>query len=363
MPIGQISHLFILNRYHQIMTALNDERQGWDDGCWMRFAAQIAVSTPSDAFITATLIRQHAAELRSLVSWFESLTPPKQLLIAALVMQMHVPLSDFPACHLITRSQLDTAGIACDQFDCALVTLIMSLAPVRSPMSEHDACRIRDIHQLLVRRHSWQSGPGDVPACAALALLSEDPEIIVTQIGNAYQELLDEGLAAGSHLWTAVILLMLAGNPVENEVLRFHEIRECLELRDGAFEPEPYVSSARLALLDFPPDMVVNNFLSLRNSLFVLDPELTRTLSLSSTATDLAVLYLINSGSGDGTQTDGVTTTKQRDLLAFHLASIVVLGGSVRAVANTTPGSADPLWPITDRPPPRLRHPPLIEWQ
>lgn len=325
MHCDHLHSMVPLERYRDIMAALASERDWWGDSYWLRFAAQAAVLCPDAPATIASRIRTLAESLAKHAAWYESLASPARFVVAAMLIQHHVPVHEFIAEHRRLGELFREVGLRHGGFAHTIAVLILHFAPERKPMSMLEAERLKAIYDQMKKFHWWLTGPEDLPACAALAQCEGTAEAVVARAEDAYQQLHRAGLVRGEHLQTAANLLPLAGVPIDVVVRRYLALRASLEASAGPLDPERYDALALLSLLDHRPDLVAQRVVAVRKELELFQPEHVG-ISTFALAADLAFLDLVRLGSdqephGDAQGMAGMLRT----LHTYHVASAVLV--------------------------------------
>jgi hypothetical protein len=333
-----------LGRYRAIVAALHDTADSSGDRYWLRFAAQAAVLCPESPHAIAAGIRRLAEGLLARADWYQGLTTPARFVVAALLVQHHLPMRVLVAGHKRSVALLQAAGLPHRGFAATMGTLIMHLAPSGHGFGVGEAQRLKAIYSRMRRFHWWITGPADLPACAALAQCPSTAEVIVARVEDIYQQLHAGGLTIGNHLHTAACLLSLSGLSGESAVARDLELERRLARRYRAFGSVHYDAISVLALLDHDPEVVVARLDALlgevRRSQGDLDPATAFTI-----ASDLAFLQLHTLGPDLAPIQDAhAMQARLRILHTFHIAVAVLMShaGDFDATAIPTP-----MWPMS----------------
>ena len=339
----------ILQRYREMLAALEEERGDWADPFWLRIAAQVATTKGGSPASIADAIRLTAICLDSLAEWFREFASPARFVIAALLVQHDVPMRDFVIWRLRTKDALDDVGLSCDPFALTMTALILHQAPGHRPVGLHDAHRLKELHDRLKRLHRWLVGAGDIPVFAALTQIHQSPEIIAGRIEEAYQMLLGDGLLPGHDLQTSANLLLLTGLTPLEAVSRFRDLDSTLELFDGPIDTSLYQSIAVLAMLDHDAAHLAQRFLVLHDALAQADADLVGTLSHTIIATDLTALGALQAEVAPAIGQPRPPAELTRALRTFQLASLALLSQVDRGLIQAADADADAAadWPGT----------------
>ncbi len=325
MHCDHLHSMVPLERYRDIMAVLASERDWWGDSYWLRFAAQAAVLCPDPPATIASRIRLLAEALAKHASWYESLASPARFVVAAMLIQHHIPVNVFVAEHRRIADLFQEVGLRHGGFPHTMAVLILHLSQQGTPIGMMEAERLKAIYDQMKRFHWWLTGPDDLPACAALAQCQGTAEVAVARAEDAYQQLYTAGVSRGTHLQTAANLLPLANAPIDQAVRRFLALRTAIEQRSGALAQERYDAVAVLSLLEHRPEMVAERVAAVRRELELFQPDHAG-VSTFALAADLTFLDLVRLGPDGEAITDASALAAMlHSLHTFHLASAVLV--------------------------------------
>jgi hypothetical protein len=292
MHYSHCHSLIPLERYREIMGVLSSERDSWDERFWLRFAAQVAVLHPDPPTATAERIRSVAGLLAGRAQWFTDLAEPSRFVVAAMLVQHHIPVSDFLLEYQRIVALLDEVDLRHDGFPETVAVVILHLIHGHRPLRLMEMQRLRAIYDRMKHHHWWLTGLADVPACAALSQCPGSATEVEDAAEDLYRRLHAAGLDTGDHLRTTASLLCLLGLPPPQALERYLGLRSAL-LRDGQpVYAEHYQALAVLAGLDQEPEVVAKRLEAVHHELDLMQSELAGRPNLII-ASDLAFLDLV----------------------------------------------------------------------
>lgn len=314
-----------LERYRSIMGALASEHDAWDDTYWLRFAAQTAVLCPESPPEIAYHIRTIADGLAKNTTWYQTLASPARFVVAAMLLQHHIPLADFVAEHDHATALMNQVGLRHDRFYEIVAVLIMLMSPGHRSSSLVEIERIKAIYDQMKGFHWWLTGPDDLPACVALAQCPGSAELLVARVEDAYQQLHAAGIPIGEHLQTAANLLPLSGLDTSQSVARYRGLVASLTKRTGALTENHYDPLALLTLLDHEPELVIERLLGVAGELDLFQVEGQGPANMLI-ASDLTLLDLVRCDRRQKPLTESHAVTHMlRTLHTYHVASAVLV--------------------------------------
>ena len=309
-----------LDRYRGILGALHTERAWHSDGFWLRIAAHAAVLCPDPPEQLAHRIREIAAALREHTDWYRRLASPVRFVVAALLIQHHIPLYEFLGECARASELFHEAGLGHGGFSETMAVLILRLAQGQRAVSLLEVERIKAIYDHMKGYHWWLTGPHDLPACAALALCPGSAEVVAALSEAAFQDLYGGDLAKGRHLQTAANLLPVTGLPRSVAIGRYRALTTALEAQGGVLAEESYDALVVLTLLEQPAEAVIPRLRAIEAELDLLQPALTGSANFLAIAADLTFLDLVRFGRDHEALTEGhAAGAMLRSLHAFHL--------------------------------------------
>ena len=325
MHLDHLHSLIPLERYRNIIAALEPERGSWLDEFWLRIAAQVAVLAPDDPEHLANRIRHLGGALASHAKWYQDLASPLRFVVAAMLIQHHIKVHDFLAEHGRIAALLHQVGLRSSGFHHIMTVLILMIAPEHIGCGMLEAERLKAIHLAMKRFHWWLTGVDDLPACAALAQCHGSAIEVVTRAEACYQLLHESGLARGDHLQTAANLLPLTGLDADAAVARYRALKSRLESHEGTLLPSHYEVLSLLSLLDHDPETVIGRLLAVHQELKLFQPDVQTAANLIIAA-ELTCLDLVRF---DRAQRPLIGTTGEpamrRSLHTFRLAAAAML--------------------------------------
>jgi hypothetical protein len=319
-----------LDRYREILGALHTEREWRSDSFWLRIAAHTAVMCPDPPELLAHRIREIAAVLRDHTDWYRRLASSVRFVVAALLIQHHIPVRDFLGECARTGELFHEVGLRHGGFSETMAVLILRLAQGQRAVTLLEVERIKAIYDRMKGFHWWLTGPHDLPACAALALCPGSAEVVSGLSEAAFQDLYGGDLAKGRHLQTAANLLPVTGLHRGEAIGRYRAIKTALEVRDGVLAQECYDALVVLTLLERPVELIVTRLRAIEAELDLLQPALSGSANFLISA-DLAFLDLVRFGRDNEALTEPhAAAAMLRSLHAFHIISVVLVS-EVRA--------------------------------
>jgi hypothetical protein len=314
-----------LERYRDIIGALDADRESWADGFWMRIAAQAAVMCPDTPDQLAHRIRHIASALRERTRWYSSMASPVRFAVAAMLIQHHIPVADFLGECARAAEVFHEVGLRHHGFYETMAVLILRLSSKHPSPSRIEADRIKSIYDHMKKFHWWLTGPSDLPACAALASCPGDAEVVAARAEDAFQQLHGSGLVKGAHLQTTANILPVFGLKIDDAVSRYRGFKTALESRTGILDEDGYDALSMLTLLDHPAELVIDRLNTVRSELDLFQPEQCGSANLLIAA-DLTVLDLIRMRRDLMPKKDPHDIEAMiASIHAFHIASAVLV--------------------------------------
>lgn len=345
MHLDHLHSLIPLERYRDIIAALEPERGSWLDEFWLRIAAQVAVLAPDEPKQLAHRIRHLGGALASHAKWYQDLASPLRFVVAAMLVQHHIKVHDFIAEHGRVAELLQRVGLRSVGFHHTMTVLILMISPEHIGCGMLEAERLKAIHQSMKRFHWWLTGADDLPACAALAHCHGSAAEVVGRAEACYQQLHESGMERGNHLQTAANLLPLTGLDADAAVARYRALKGRLEAREGTLLPSHYEVLSLLSLLDHDPETVIARLLAVHHELQLFQPDVVAAANLIIAA-DLTCLDLLrfNRAQQPLTGTAGEPVMR-RSLHTFRLAAAAMLSRVDVDLALPAAGMVPAGWP------------------
>ncbi len=307
-----------LERYRTLIAALASKHDTMDDTYWLRFAAQLVVLCPESPPELAYRIRAVAGELLHATEWYQTLASPARFVVAAMLIQHHIPVADFISEHTHATTLMSEVGLRHDRFYEIVAVLILMMTPGHRSSNLPEISRVKAIYEQMKGFHWWLTGPDDLPACVALAQCQGSAEELVARVEDAYQQLHAAGIPVGEHLQTAANLLPLTGLDMAQAVARYRHLSTTLQRYTPVLADYHYDPLALLTLLDHEPELVIERLMGVVGELDLVQPEGHGEANILI-ASDLTFLDLVRC---DRHQ---VVLAKQPSLHAYHLASAVLI--------------------------------------
>lgn len=325
MHSNPLHSMLPLERYRYLIGALASENDAWDESFWLRFAAQAAVLCPEPPLVLAKRIRAVADELLKQTLWYQTLAGPARFVVAAMLIQHHISVTDFITEHTHASALMNDAGLRHDRFYEIMAVLILMMAPNHRLTSLLEIERVKAIYDQMKGFHWWLTGPDDLPACTALAQCPGTAEVLVARVEDAYQELLGAGLPTGEHLQTMANLLPLAGLNMDETVKRFCGLTTILKRHMSPLTADHHLPLALLTLLDHDPELVIERLLVAIKELDLFQAEAQGAVNFHIAA-DLTFLDLVRFDHQQPPLTQRrAPADLQRSLHAYHLGSAVLV--------------------------------------
>jgi len=265
--IDHLNRVIPLERFRELLGALEVERSNLSEDYWLRFAAQAAVFTPGDPGELAERIRSNARFLRDETPWYGILGSGLRFVIAAALVDLDEDPRFFLGEHRRLSKLFKEHGFRHGALHETLAILILHLDAGqhldagRRQVDLFALGRMRAIYDAMKEYHWWLTGPDDLPACAALTGLSTtDAEELAFDIERLYQGLHNRGLARGDRLQTAANILPLAHCDVEDLLKRYDALIDGLTQQGEEVEREHYSALALLSFLDHDAKRVLDTF-------------------------------------------------------------------------------------------------------
>jgi hypothetical protein len=336
-----------LERYRCLVAELSSERDSWDDTFWLRFAAQTAVLCPESPPALAHRIRSVADALLKHTSWFQALASPARFVVAAMLIQHHIPVADFIAEHDHNRELMNGADLRHERFYEIVTVLILLMTPGHMSWNLAEVERIKAIYDQMKRFHWWLTGPDDVPACAALAQCAGTAEEVVGYVEEAYQQLHAYGIPVGERLQTAANLLPLAGRNMDQTLQRFRALADVLKEHVGVLTDDQVEPLALLTLLDHEPELVIARRQVVLNELDLFQSEGQGAVNILI-ASDLTFLELVRLDHLQAPFTQYPAAADMlRSLHTYHLASAVLVSQIDPSLVQFLGTNSVPQWPYS----------------
>ncbi len=314
-----------LDRYREILGAMRAERESWTDSFWLRIAAHAAVLCPDPAAQLAHRIREIAALLRDHTDWYRSLASPVRFVVAAMLIQQHIPVADFLGECAKAAELFKEAGLRHGGFSETMAVLILRLAQGQRAVTLMEVDRIKSIYDRMKGFHWWLTGPHDLPACAALASCPGSAEVVVALAESAFQDLYSGNLAKGRHLQTAANLLPVTGLHRGDAIDRYRALKSVVELRDGMLAEDCYDALVVLTLLEQPAELIITRVRAIEAELDLIQPGLAGSANFLISA-DLTCLDLMRFDRAKEAITEPrAAGAMLRSLHAFHIISAVLV--------------------------------------
>jgi hypothetical protein len=280
------------DRFRDIYLALDSDTCWWSDDAWLRFAAQAAIlsdATPED---TARAIRSMSDQLQQHAQWYDALSSPLNLIVAAVLVQRKSTVESFNAEMTSVCRLLSEAGVQLGGASLIKTVLAMHYLGNGAAVSETGAQRISQLYAIMKEKHWWLTGSGDVFSCALLASSDGLVSVIEGVVETIYRRLLNHGFNRGHHVLIAANILTLANISATSAADRFLALIDCVHKRSLALWTENYDALALLSLLGHDPERIAVRLDLMATVLQAFKPLPCATINFSLAA-DLVFLELV----------------------------------------------------------------------
>jgi hypothetical protein len=255
-----------LERFEQLLTAL-DAGRGWmQDKVAVRLAAIALLITPGDAGRLAATTRSVSAVLHHRLGAFSSVDDSVRLVIAAQLVKAGDEPDPFVDDLERVRELFRADGLRRGGVYEVLAVLVLRrvVGTIGAPQVE----RFRQIYAAMKAHHWWLTGPEDFPACAMLVGLPGEPAAMGAGIDEIYNALHEQaGLARGDALQTAANMLYLGGVEASTITGRFALLMEKFRGAGAPIGKDEYDELAILCFLARPAEHIVAAVIELRDQL------------------------------------------------------------------------------------------------
>jgi len=256
-----------LERFREILGALDVEHHSLNDARFLRFAALTAVMTPDQPAEIARRMHEAARLIDDRAPWFSTLSSGPRFIVAAALADSHEHPNLFLSEHKRLHEAFAEHGLPRGGIPETMAILILHLAAGRHLVDLWTLARMRHVYDAMKERHWWLTGSDDLPACAALTAIEGDVEQIVADIERVYQDLHEGGLATGDRLQSAANLLPLTHCSVDELLARYNALLIGIDDRGPVELREEYSALALLASLDHPAKRVLETYQAVRKEL------------------------------------------------------------------------------------------------
>jgi hypothetical protein len=200
-----------LARFFELEAAFEAERGFLGDRVPLRLVAANLVLSPGEPAEIAAQVRALTEQLRARLSFFSQISPPIQLLTAAVTLQR----GDQPEALLAeverVRAMMRELGMRRMEVFEFVAILAMRIRSALAPIERLQVQRMHDIYTHMKGHHWFLTGPEDYPACAFLAGQARSPQDIAARAHVVYEGLRTRaGAWRGDPLQTASNMLVLS---------------------------------------------------------------------------------------------------------------------------------------------------------
>jgi hypothetical protein len=245
-----------IDRFREIYLALVGDTCWWSDGAWLRFAAQAAILSPSTPRDTARAIRAMADQLLQHVQWYNALSSPLNLVVAATLVQRNETVETFNAEMTLAARLLHEAGLHLGGASLIKTVLAIHSLGDGAAASKPGMQRISQLYTIMKAKHWWLTGSGDICTCALLAANNGMATVIEGVAEGIYCHLIDHGFNRGHHALIAANILTLANITATSAADRFMALIDLVRARSLSLGPENYDALALLSLLGHDPERI-----------------------------------------------------------------------------------------------------------
>lgn len=269
-PAGEDHNLALpadpLERFEQLLTAL-DAGRGWmQDKVAVRLAAIALLITPGDAGRLAATTRSVSAVLHERLGSFSRVDESVRLVIAAQLVKAGDEPDPFVDDLERVRELFRAAGLRRGGVYEVLAVLV--LRRVVGTIGPAHVDRFQQIYSAMKAHHWWLTGPEDFPACAMLVGLPGEPAAMGAGIDEIYHALhVQAGLPRGDALQTAANMLYLGGVEAATIAGRFALLMTGFRGAGAPIGKDEYDELAILCFLAQPAEQVVASVIGLRDQL------------------------------------------------------------------------------------------------
>ncbi len=248
-----------LARFFALEAAFEAERGFLGDSVPLRLVAANLVLSPGEPGPIAAQVREAAAELDELISFWAAVAPPIRLLLAAVLVQRGDRPDAFWFEVARVRERMRALGMRRLEVFETIAILALRIRNGLAPISDAQVERMRDIYEQMKRHHWLLTGPEDYPACAFLVgQTARSPEQIGVRANQIYEGLRERGrLWRGDPLQTASNMLCLSPLEPAELVERFLLLAEALRDAGQKIGQGEYDEVAVLCFLARPTARIV----------------------------------------------------------------------------------------------------------
>ena len=280
------------DRFRDIYLALDGDACWWSDGAWLRFAAQAAVLSSRTPLDTAQAIRVMADHLKRHAHWYEALSSPLNLVVAATLVRNNESVDTFNAEMTSSFHMLHEAGLSLGGTALIKTVLAMRTLSEGVPMSAEGVQRIRQLYGIMKSKHWWIIGTGDICVCALLASSNGLSPVIAGIAEAIYLRLLDRGFSRGHHVLIAANILSLANSAPTTAADHFLTLIDRVHSLGLALVTENYDALALLSLLGHEPERIAVRLDIMMKAMQALKPLPCAAINVSIAA-DLVFLEMV----------------------------------------------------------------------
>jgi hypothetical protein len=325
------------DRFRAIYLALDGDTCWWSDGAWLRFAAQAAILSQATPKEIARAIRHMADQLQQHVQWYDALSSPLNLIVAATLVQRNDTVKSFNAEMTSVSQLLSEAGVRLGGAALIRTVLAMHYLGDGAAASEPSVQRIIQLYAIMKEKHWWLTGRGDIFACALLASSDGPVTVIEGKVEAIYSLLLDHGFNRGHHVLIAANILTLAKSTATAAADRFLALIECVHSRSLALWTENYDALALMSLLDHDPERIAVRLDWMTTALQTFKPLPNATINFSIAA-DLVFLELVRLDDNLCAISDPAALERVEQLIRYQSAVSLMMVDVPKVQLRMVPG-------------------------
>jgi hypothetical protein len=317
-----------LERFDDLLTAL-DAGRGWmQDKVAIRLAAITLLVTPGDAGRLAASTRTASAELGERLGWFSGVDESVRLVIAAQLIKSDDHPDEFLDDLERVRGMFRAEGLRRGGVYEVLAVLV--LRRLLGKIEQAHVDRFHGIYEAMKAHHWWLTGPDDFPACAMLVGRPEEPAAIGAGTDAIYRALHEQvGLTRGDALQTAANILYLGGVETPVIVERFGGLLATFRAAGAKIGTREYDEVAILCFIARSATNIVATVLELQDGLRARLKWLSERDALGLAAS-LAFVHLVGSSGELGALADAKLLLDMQTIVTARQAA------SIAAVSATT---------------------------
>jgi hypothetical protein len=259
-PAAVVSECFDpLARFYELEAVFGDEGGMFGDPISLRYAVANLLMCPGKPDEIESAVRATHASLHQHIPWTGSLPHAIWPLVATVLVQRGDDAAAFAFELNRVRAIMRSHGVRRHAAYELIAVLVLRIRNGLAPITEEQIARVRAVYDQMKRHHWLLTGPEDLPACAMLALSSQEPKAIGDRANAIYDGLRARSLArSGDPLHTASHVLALSPRPPAELVERFANLVVAFEDVGIRVHRNHYDEVAVLCLLDVPAQRIAD---------------------------------------------------------------------------------------------------------